>query len=201
MIIRACVHLVIGWLLLSGCAGLEAKRAVDADNVFVSSSRPACRIKIDDAFRYFGDKKETGQASGQLSGEALTGVQAEVYGFGKPSESKWVTIRIHRITSDRWHFNPGFYRFSVSYEAGKKTRAGKNYEYCVFPFKNPESGAVYLVNAMGRLSGAANAIKLQVIYEMKVDGEWGPLASLSEEQRKTLHAFIAASERDVDILE
>ena len=80
----------------------------------------------------------------------------------------------------------------------KKIFSGKSYEYCVFPYNGD---ATHLVKALGRLSGAAGNIKLEIFYGEVVSGNWGKLSTLSDQQREKLGSFIADSENDFQIIE
>jgi len=193
-------HFIIGLLFLVGCVGTEINRTVDEDNVFISPHTPSSKIKIDNQFVYIGEKDASNQAAGALSGEKTASVLVETYQFNKPAEQKWITVKIQRLTSVGWYFNPGFYKLKVTYDSGKKVFAGKRYEYCIFPYKN-KNNTTYLVKAMGRLSGADNTIKFEIIYSKMVHGSWGNLSALSGDQREWLSSFVADSEKDIQIIE
>ena len=149
-------------------------------------------------FQYTGEDKAGEQGPGLLAGESTTGVKIEKYQFINKIEKKLVLIKISRLTGSRWYFNPGFYKPNIVYDSGKKKFAAKNYEYCVFPF---EKNGSHLIKAIGRLSGANNNIKIEIIYAERVHGDWGNLPSLSNGQREELKSFMADSEKHIQIIE
>jgi hypothetical protein len=126
---RLMIPCFLIFVLLPGCASLQAKREV-IDNTLYSSSNPKIQIKISSEFKYIGEIKDTGARQADSSTRMLTH-RAKWYVFVDSDASRvnrMVSIRIERTET---HYVSDLFSYvKSSYERGTCELGGRNFQYC-----------------------------------------------------------------------
>ena len=97
--------IIVGTMIFSGCATLQAKREVLPDNIF-SCTNPGLMLKLDEGFEYKGmfKKDKSGQAR---NSEKIGFSEQEFHAWYNKKDNKFLVILFKRMVSQGWYWIPG----------------------------------------------------------------------------------------------
>ena len=216
---RLLLPCLLIFVLLSGCASLQAKREV-IDNTLYSSSNPKIQVKVSPEFKYLGEIKDTGDRQADSSTRMLTH-RAKWYVFVVSDASKVnraVSIRIER--TETYYVSDLFSYVKSSYERGTCELGGRNFQYCsrlIYPGMNSsvtrfvsDQGYVLprsvLSKSYKKVYGAKGNILVDITYlevppiSGYVCNSWAPNSTLTHSQREYIEQFKRNSETSFKIL-
>lgn len=180
----AIIVLII--VFVQSCASYEIKRTVDENNnVFYSSEQPELRIKINDALKHWGDINDLPGAPGDSFRDPNG--RKDVFNFRNIENSRFLFISITNLTDPRRSFFRDISGIDNLLEKGSDDLKDGTYTYIIKAdmFEN----ATFLFKVSKRITGSHDNISILITYGEQVNGFWGSLASLTEEQRNRLQEF------------
>jgi hypothetical protein len=218
---RLLLPCLLIFVLLSGCASLQAKREV-IDNTFYSSSNPKIQIKVSPEFKYIGETKDTGDRQAASSTRMLTH-RAKWYLFVDSDASRVnraVSIRVER--TETYYISDLFSQVKSSYEKGTCELGGQNFQYCSRLFYPGMSGPVtrfvsdqgyvipkcVLFKSYKKVYGAKGNILVDITYledpaasNLSYDCKaWKPDYPLLEDQKEYREQFNANCDKSFEVL-
>jgi hypothetical protein len=123
---RLIIPYLLIFVLLSGCASLQAKREV-VDNTFYSSSNPKIQIKLSPEFKYIGETKLTSERQA-IDSTTMLKYRSNYYLFVDSDGStvnRAVFIKTERISTRYTSDMLG--RVKKYYEKGTCQLGGRNF--------------------------------------------------------------------------
>jgi hypothetical protein len=216
---RLLIPYLLIFVLLPGCASLQAKREV-VDNTFYSSSNPKIQIKISPEYKYLGEVRDTGSRQAVSSTRMLTH-RAKWYVFVNSDTHKakrMLSIRIERTETQ--YISDLFSYVKSYYERGTCELGGQSFQYCSLLIYPGMDGAVtrfvtdqgyvvpkcVLTKSFKKVYGAKGNILVDISYMVAppisgyVCTSWGPDSTLWPSQREYIEQFQKNAETSFEIL-